>query len=127
MERVSYLSVIILLLSLVVIREGIKVETSKMFGCYYGKNILIDSNLYSYSFLICDKISHILFSLLSFLSIFSLSFVFKVLEDQRIFYFFFLFSFFFLLFDILTYYDIKTNYITFSLLFLFSISSIVIK
>ncbi|MFH7880732.1 MAG: hypothetical protein QXI09_01865 [Candidatus Aenigmatarchaeota archaeon] len=127
MERVSYLSVIILLLSLVVIREGIKVETSKMFGCYYGKNILIDSNLYSYSFLICDKISHILFSLLSFLSIFSLSFVFKVLEDQRIFYFFFLFSFFFLLFDILTYYDIKTNYITFSLLFLFSIPSIVIK
>lgn len=127
MERVSYLSVIILLLSLVVIREGIKVETSKMFGCYYGKNILIDSNLYSYSFLICDKISHILFSLLSFISIFSLSFVFKVLEDQRIFYFFFLFSFFFLLFDILTYYDIKTNYITFSLLFLFSIPSIVIK
>jgi len=127
MEKVSYLSVIILLLSLVVIREGIKVETSKMFGCYYGKNILIDSNLYSYSFLICDKISHILFSLLSFLSIFSLSFVFKVLEDQRIFYFFFLFSFFFLLFDILTYYDIKTNYITFSLLFLFSIPSIIIK
>lgn len=112
MERISYFTVVIILLSLIVIREGIKSQFSGLFGCEYGKNILLDSNFYTSSMMVCSEMNY--FGLSVFLALFliTLSLLFFILEDYRTFRTIFMASFSFLLIDIISFHYTNVNYLS---------------
>lgn len=117
MNNISNLTVVLILLSLVVVREIIRSNIAQKFDCSYGENIFLDHKFYTSSSLVCSFYNHFTLSLTTFFSIVLLSFLFGFLGDRRVFSLIFCFAFFFLLMDILLYYYSSVNY-SFLILFL---------
>lgn len=127
MERISYLTVAILLLSLVVLREGIRSWTSENLGCSYGKNILLDSNFNFIPSLKCGEKSYFVIVFMTFFAVFFVSYLFRLLGERAIFSLFFSTAFLFLILDILTYYYQSVNYVSLLILFPMLIFNIIWK
>lgn len=105
MKRISYPSVIILLFSILLIREGAKVFFSRYVGCNYGKNIVIDSRFYTSLSLICPSLISYYFLLGMYFSILvTIACVFNYLGDKRLFILLFILSFILLSIDIIGHY-----------------------
>ncbi|MEM5815578.1 MAG: hypothetical protein QXL14_00820 [Candidatus Aenigmatarchaeota archaeon] len=125
MEKVSYITVVIVLLSVFFLREAIKSGFSNPLGCYYGENILIDSRLYTSSSLVCSKGSYFLLAISNLLSLLFLSLLFKFLDDTIFSTSILIFSFTLFFIDLLSYYYANLNYFTFIVFLPFMFFSIV--
>jgi len=110
--RVNSFLVVIVLLSLLFVKESTKVFASNIFDCSYNKNIILDSNLQTYSLLICtSKHSHIFITFISFISMLSFSLLFLLLDDRRMSTSLLMLSFFFLFVDILLFFYGRISYL----------------
>lgn len=128
MKKINSLSVVILLFSIFIIREMVKVESSNFLGCSYGKNIMLDSSFYtSYAIFCLDNFLNYQISLFSFLSLLTISFIFWLFGDKRIFSLIFSLSFLFLIIDILEINYQKANLLYFFLAFPFMFFSACFK
>lgn len=117
MHKVSTLTIVFILLSLIVVRESLKSSLAQSFGCQYGRNIFLTDNFYTSSSLVCSSYNYYTLTFSLFLSLILLSFLFKLLGDIRTFSYIFCFSFVLLIMDIIFHYHTSINY-SFFLLFL---------
>ncbi|MFH8039271.1 MAG: hypothetical protein QXJ14_04675 [Candidatus Aenigmatarchaeota archaeon] len=83
MEKISYLSIVLVFISMFFISENFSLQLSKLFNCKYEKSILTDKNFKTSFFIYCPNPKN--FYLATLILPFSFLLIFAFLKDYRIF------------------------------------------